>query len=103
MSEFKPKKDDHRAGETIGSKPKTGDSPKRHGDKLQHAVDEASKPAQPLLKAIPHLTENSLKDIHCVVRRLVTEHRTEKDWQDAVAELERVMTEKDIEFEGVTW
>ena len=103
MSEFKPKKDDHRAGETSGSEHKTGDSPKRHGDKLQHAVDEASKPAQPLLKAIPHLTENSLKDIHGVVRRLTSEHRTEKDWQDAVAELERVMTEKDIEFEGVTW
>ena len=43
MSEFKPKKDDARAGEDIAAKGKTGDSPKRHGDKLQHAVDEASK------------------------------------------------------------
>jgi hypothetical protein len=102
MSEFKPKQDDHRAGEASSSH-KTGDSPKRHGDKLQHAVDEASKPAQPLLKTIPHLTENSLKDIHGVVRRLASEHGTEEDWQDALAELERVMTEKDIEFEGVTW
>ena len=103
MSEFKPKKDDHRAGETNRSQYETGDSPKRHGDKLQHAVDEASNPARPFLTAIPHLTENSLKDIHGVVRRLAGENATGKDWQDAVAELERVMTEKDIEFEGVTW
>jgi hypothetical protein len=46
MSEFKPKKDDQRAGEDIGGKEKMGDSPKRHGDKLQHAVDEVSKSAQ---------------------------------------------------------
>jgi len=103
MSEFKPKKDDHRAGESSGSEHQTGDSPKRHGDKLQYAVDEASKPARLLLKAIPHLTENSLKDIHGVVRRLTSEHRTEKDWQDEVAELERVMTEKEIAFESFAW
>ena len=101
MSEFKPKNDDQRAGEDIDSKDKTGDSPKRHGDKLQHAVDEASR--RPFLEAIPHLTESSLKDIHGVVRRLASEHRTEKDWQDAVAELERVMAEKDIAFESVPW
>jgi|SoiMethySBSTD1v2_1073268.scaffolds.fasta_scaffold4663085_1 hypothetical protein len=46
MSEFKPKKDDYRAGEDVGDKGKTGDSPKRQGDKLRHAVDEASKSAQ---------------------------------------------------------
>ncbi|MBV9628829.1 MAG: hypothetical protein JO230_12080 [Xanthobacteraceae bacterium] len=45
MSEFKPKKDDARAGDDAATKPNTGDSPKRHGDKLQHAVDEAVKPA----------------------------------------------------------
>ena len=44
MSEFKPKKDDQRAGAEVGNKVKTGDSPKPHGDKLQHAVDEASEP-----------------------------------------------------------
>jgi hypothetical protein len=44
MSEFKPKKDDSRAGDDA-AKANTGDSPKRHGDKLQHAVDEALKPA----------------------------------------------------------
>ncbi len=46
MSEVKPKKDDARAGDDIAAKGNTGDSPKRHGDKLQHAVDEAAKPAQ---------------------------------------------------------
>ena len=53
MSEFKPKKDDQQAGEGVGNKVKTGDSPKPHGDKLQHAVDEASK--KPFLQAIPHV------------------------------------------------
>jgi hypothetical protein len=46
MSEFKPKKDDARAGDDTVAQGKTGDSPKRHGDKLQHAVDEAAKPAK---------------------------------------------------------
>ncbi len=46
MSEFKPKKDDARAGEDPAGKGKTGDSPKRHGDKLQHAVDEAAEPTK---------------------------------------------------------
>jgi hypothetical protein len=46
MSEFKPKKDDARAGDDRAAKGTAGDSPKRHGDKLQHAVDEAAKPAQ---------------------------------------------------------
>ncbi len=46
MSEFKPKKDDARAGDNLAAKGSTGDSPKRHGDKLQRAVDEAAKPAQ---------------------------------------------------------
>ena len=46
MSEFKPKKDDARAGDDTVAKGKTGDSPKRHGDKLKHAVDEAAKPAK---------------------------------------------------------
>ena len=45
MSEIKPKKDDSRAGDDTAAKGNTGDSPKRHGDKLQHAVDEATKPA----------------------------------------------------------
>jgi hypothetical protein len=40
MSEFKPKKDDQRAGEEVESK--SGDSPKPHGDKLQHALHEAA-------------------------------------------------------------
>jgi hypothetical protein len=44
MSEFKPKQDDSRAGQDSAGKAKTGDSPKPHGDKLQHAVDEASAP-----------------------------------------------------------
>ena len=43
MSEFKPKKDDNRASK---EKEKAGDSPKRQGDKLQHAVDEAAKPVE---------------------------------------------------------
>ena len=39
MSEFKPKKDDSRAGDDAGSgKTKVGDSSKPHGDKLQHAL-----------------------------------------------------------------
>ena len=47
MSEFKPKKDDSRAGDDDrSSRSKVGDSPKPHGDKLQHAVDEAAKPTQ---------------------------------------------------------
>jgi hypothetical protein len=46
MSEFKPKKDDQRADEGIVKERKTGDSPKAQGDKLQHAVEEASKPVQ---------------------------------------------------------
>ena len=47
MSEFKPKKDDYRAGDGNRSgKGKEGDSPKPHGDKLQHAVDEAAEPAK---------------------------------------------------------
>jgi hypothetical protein len=47
MSEFKPKKDDSRAGDDERSGgPKVGDSSKPHGDKLQHAVDEAAKPVQ---------------------------------------------------------
>jgi hypothetical protein len=46
MSEFKPKKDDNRASKDSGGKEKTGDSPKRQGDKLQHAVDEAAKPIE---------------------------------------------------------
>ena len=47
MSEFKPKKDDSRAGDDAGSgKTKVGDSSKPHGDKLQHAVDEAAKRVQ---------------------------------------------------------
>ena len=46
MSEFKPKRDDARASEDVAAKDKTGDSPKRQGDKLQHAVDEAAKPAK---------------------------------------------------------
>jgi hypothetical protein len=43
VSEFKPKKDDNRASK---EKEKAGDSPKRQGDKLQHAVDEAAKPVE---------------------------------------------------------
>ena len=43
MSEFKPNKDDNRARK---EKEKTGDSPKRQGDKLQHAVDEAAEPVE---------------------------------------------------------
>jgi hypothetical protein len=47
MSEFKPKKHDYRAGDGNPSrKGKEGDSPKPHGDKLQHAVDEAAEPAK---------------------------------------------------------
>ena len=46
MSEFKPKKDDQRADEGILNKRKTGNSPKAQGDKLQRAVDEASKQVQ---------------------------------------------------------
>lgn len=47
MSEIKPKKDDYRAeGELKPGKQKDGDSPKPHGDKLQHAVDEAAQPAK---------------------------------------------------------
>ena len=46
MSEFKPKKDDQRADEGILNKRKTGDLPKAQGDKLQRAVDEASKQVQ---------------------------------------------------------
>jgi hypothetical protein len=47
MSEFKPKKDDSRAADNERSgRSKNADSPKPHGDKLQHAVDEAAKPAQ---------------------------------------------------------
>ena len=47
MSEFKPKRDDHRAAKGNPSKKaKEGDSPKPHGDKLQHAVDEAAEPAK---------------------------------------------------------
>jgi hypothetical protein len=42
MSEFKPKKDDNRAGQDAGKR-KNSDSPKPHGDKLQHAVDEAAE------------------------------------------------------------
>jgi hypothetical protein len=45
MSEFKPKKDDQRADKGIASKRKSGNSPKAQGDKLQRAVDEASKPS----------------------------------------------------------
>jgi hypothetical protein len=47
MSELKPKKDDYRAGDNVASaKRRDGDSPKPHGDKLQHAVDEAAEPAK---------------------------------------------------------
>jgi hypothetical protein len=46
MSEFKPKQDDCRASDEVqGGKGKVGDSAKPHGDKLQHAVDEAAEPA----------------------------------------------------------
>jgi hypothetical protein len=46
MSEFKPKQDDRRASDEVqGGKGKVGDSAKPHGDKLQHAVDEAAEPA----------------------------------------------------------
>jgi hypothetical protein len=52
MSEFKPKKDDQRAGEEVESKFSTGDSPKPHGDKLQHALHEAAtKPLVSHLRA----------------------------------------------------
>jgi hypothetical protein len=49
MSEIKPQKDDSQAGQKApdGSRgAKSGDSPKPHGDKLQHAVDEASEPSK---------------------------------------------------------
>jgi hypothetical protein len=47
MSEFKPKKDDQRAGDIAqAARRAAGDSPKPHGDKLQHAVDEAAEPAK---------------------------------------------------------
>lgn len=47
MAEFKPKKDDQQAGDTPGAARRTtGDSPKPHGDKLQHALDEAADPAK---------------------------------------------------------
>jgi hypothetical protein len=46
MSEFKPKKDDSRAGDGDRSGRKDADSPKPHGDKLKHAVDEAAEPTQ---------------------------------------------------------
>jgi len=47
MSEFKPKKDDSRAADKDRSeRSKNADSPKPHGDKLQHAVDEAAERAQ---------------------------------------------------------
>jgi hypothetical protein len=101
MSEFKPKRDDHRTDEDIGKQDRDGDSPKPHGDKLQHAVDEAAKPAQPFSDAVQHATENSLKDTQGAVRRPAPEQGAENDWQDRVAELESVMTEQDIEFESV--
>jgi hypothetical protein len=46
MSEYKPKKDDQRAGDDLVKKGKTGDSPKAQGDKLQRAVEKASEPVQ---------------------------------------------------------
>jgi hypothetical protein len=47
MSEFKPKKDDSRAADNDRSgRGKNADSPKPHGDKLQHAVDEAAERPQ---------------------------------------------------------
>jgi hypothetical protein len=47
MSEFKPKKDDYSArSDQPSGNAKEGDSPKPHGDKLQHAVDEAAEPAK---------------------------------------------------------
>jgi hypothetical protein len=47
MSEFKPKKDDSRAGDGDRSgRSKDADSPKPHGDKLKHALDEAAQPTQ---------------------------------------------------------
>lgn len=47
MSEVKPKKDDNRAGDSLASaKRREGDSSKPHGDKLQHAVDEAAAPVK---------------------------------------------------------
>ena len=46
MSEFKPKRDNHRAGDEAAAKRPDGDSPKPHGDKLQQAVDEAAAPAK---------------------------------------------------------
>lgn len=46
MSEFKPKKDDYRAKDEAAAKRRDGDSPKPHGDKLQHAVDEAAEPVK---------------------------------------------------------
>jgi hypothetical protein len=46
MSEYKPKKDDQRAGDDLAKEGKTGDSPKAHGDKLQRAVGKASEPVQ---------------------------------------------------------
>ena len=52
MSEFKPKKDDQRAGEDVESKFSAGDSPKPHGDKQQHALHEAAtKPLVSHLRA----------------------------------------------------
>jgi hypothetical protein len=46
MSEFKPKKDNYRVSEVPSGKPRDADSPKPHGDKLQHAVDEAAEPVK---------------------------------------------------------
>jgi hypothetical protein len=47
MSEFKPKKDDNRAGDSDRSgRSKNADSRKPHGDKLKHAVDEAAESTQ---------------------------------------------------------
>ena len=46
MSEYKPKKDDQRAGDDLMKRGKPGDSPKAQGDKLQGAVEKASEPVQ---------------------------------------------------------
>ena len=44
MSEIKPNKDDTLAGDdTIKVFKISGDTAKPHGDKLQHAVDEAAE------------------------------------------------------------
>ena len=58
---------------------------------------------RPLIKAIPHFTNNTLTSMHADIHSLPPMKRREPDWKEVVRELEREMKKRGLPFEEIAW